>query len=104
MFAYPSRTPRRRPPSNGRELHVHAHRDWPGITPDERELVIAFLTRYVGLVRQGAPLRSPAQRGRSARGCRGPLNLSLRQSMWGPSAAPALPDAEIKTAYPKVSR
>ena len=35
----------RRP--QGVKLHVHAHRDWPGISSDERELVIAFLTRYV---------------------------------------------------------
>lgn len=26
---------------------MYAHRDWPGISSDERELVIAFLTRYV---------------------------------------------------------
>lgn len=47
VFAYPPRQHRRRPAFNGRELHVHAHRDWPGISADERELVIAFLTRYV---------------------------------------------------------
>ena len=47
MFAYPPRSHRRRAALNGRELHVRAHRDWPRISADERELVIAFLTRYV---------------------------------------------------------
>ena len=40
--------PRYRPPStDGPELHVHAHRTPPGITPAERTLVCAFLRRYV---------------------------------------------------------
>jgi hypothetical protein len=47
MFAYPPQPRRRRPPFDGRELYVHAHRSCLGITPDERELVIVFLTRYV---------------------------------------------------------
>ena len=37
------------------------HCDWPGISADERELVIAFLTRYVvrcGKARHFARLRN----------------------------------------------
>jgi hypothetical protein len=34
-------------PTDGRYLHVHAHRTPPGITPAERILVCAFLRRYV---------------------------------------------------------
>lgn len=47
MFAYPPRRPGRRPAFDGRELHVHAHGDWPGINGDERKLVVAFIARYV---------------------------------------------------------
>lgn len=47
MFAYPNLPKRPRPSFDGPELHVHAHRSWPGITMDERELVNVFLTRYV---------------------------------------------------------
>lgn len=47
MFAYPAIPKRETPSLDGPELHVHAHRSYPGITTDERQLVNVFLTRYV---------------------------------------------------------
>ena len=47
MFAYPAR-PKRPPPAfDGAELHFHAHRRAPGISPAERALVVVFLARYI---------------------------------------------------------
>lgn len=34
-------------PTIGRDLHVHAHRTPPGITPAERILVCVFLRRHL---------------------------------------------------------
>jgi len=66
MFPYPALPPRRRPPFDGPDLHVHAHRTAPGITAGERMLVVVFLTRYVVWCREGATDRAPAECARAA--------------------------------------
>lgn len=45
--AHPGPPEYRAPVYDGRELHVHAYRTAPGITPAERMLVCVFLRRYV---------------------------------------------------------
>ena len=46
-IAHPGPPQHRPTPTNGRELHVYAHRTSPGIAPAERVLVCLFLRRYV---------------------------------------------------------